>query len=56
VCIRQLLLVALGQSRWHQVGTSSFKFFYLIVIEGFQCFLNDVLKNDNEINELEIEE
>jgi hypothetical protein len=41
-----------------QVASSFFfKFFLgLIVIEGFICFLNDVLINDNEFNELEIEE
>jgi hypothetical protein len=31
-------------------------FFGLIVIERFLCFSNDVLRNEYEINELEIEE
>jgi hypothetical protein len=41
-----------------QVASSFFfnVFLGLIVIKGFICFLNDVLINDNEFNELEIEE
>jgi hypothetical protein len=31
-------------------------FLRLIVVEGFVCFLNDVLINEDKIDELEVEE
>jgi hypothetical protein len=31
-------------------------FLGLIVVKGFVCFLNDVLINEDEIDELEVEE
>jgi hypothetical protein len=31
-------------------------FLGLIVVEGFVCFLNDVLINEDEIDELQVEE